>query len=491
MPGKHFCIDHHPGLSVKTTADKTGPLRQFLARLLSREVMGFMAIVAMGMALQALVFGVPKGLHELMRWTQLGVFALFTAEYVGGFIKARKRWEYLLRPSRIFDLLILGAALASFFPLVKDELVHAQALQIFRLGPILFFGYVSTKDIAQQLFAEETEPAVPVPEFFRLVEDGESFQSEPVSEQELLAWARAPERSGFFVCRGRLTDELADKLAGNAVPSSLLRNALSESGFPRFIGLGSMHVFAAAMPHVHPESPSVHRVSRSPFVVVLTENSVLLLNSSGPQIPQEVRRLIVGEKLFSNQPLPVRFMAGVFKLLLERYEAAASQIEEEIRSEELQPLERTGGGIYREFYFLRRTLSGLKSDLWRIKHIFHNFADGRHHLPFTHVKLDDFFALISHSADFCYDTFGQLEDKASAVIDLRINLVSFEMNKFMGLIAVITAVGLIPTAMSGLLGMNILGVNFPITFGNVVFLCALLIVLTLYVMRLSGWLKFR
>jgi len=75
----------------------------------------------------------------------------------------------------------------------------------------------------------------------------------------------------------------ADKLAGNAMPPSLLRNALSESGFPRFLELGSMHVFAAAMPLVHPEAPAVHRVSRSPFVVVLTEHSVLLLNSSGPE----------------------------------------------------------------------------------------------------------------------------------------------------------------------------------------------------------------
>ncbi len=466
-------------------------LRLIMARLLSREVMGFLAIAALGMALQALLFGVPEPLHPFLRASQIAVFALFGAEYLGGLIQARDRLNFIRRPSRVFDLLILLAAMASFLPSVEDMLLHAQAFQILRLGPIIFFGYVGTKDIALQLFAEETEPLVPVPEFFRLVEEGRSFRSEPVGEQELLAWAHAPERAGFYVCRGKLTAELSRKLAADAVPASMLENALSESGFPRFLGLGGMHVFAAAMPFVHPEAPSVHRVTRSPFVVVLTEQSVLLLNSHGPEIPQEVRGLIAGERLFSDQPLPLRFTAGIFKLLLERYEAAASQIEEEIRSEELQPLDRTGGGIYREIYFLRRTLSGLKSDLWRLKHIFHSFADGRRHLPFPHAHLEDFFALISHSADFCYDTFEQLEGKASAVLDLRINLVSFEMNKFMGLIAVVTAVGLIPTAMSGLLGMNILGVNFPVTLGNVVFLCTLLIVLTLYVMRLNGWLKFR
>ena len=473
------------------TAERLPAVRKFLGRLLSREVMGFLAIVALGMALQALFFGVPKELHGLMRWTQIGVFILFVAEYLGGLIEDRHRVAYLCRPSRIFDLLVLAAALSSFFPWIEDALLHAQAFQILRLLPILFFGYVGTKDIAQQLFVEETEPLVPVPEFFRLVEEGNSFRSEPVGEQELLAWAHAPGRAGFYVCRGQLTDELSEKLAGEEVPPSMLRNALSESGFPRYLGLGGMHVFAAAMPFVHPESPSVHRVSRSPFVLVLTESSVLLLNARGPEVPREVRHLMAAEKLFTDQPLPLRFTAGIFKLLLERYEAAASQIEEEIRREEMQPLDRTGGGIYREIYFLRRTLSGLKSDLWRLKHIFHNFADGRRHLPFPHAKLEDFFALVSHSADFSYDTFEQLEGKASAVLDLRINLVSFEMNKFMGLIAVVTAVGLIPTAMSGLLGMNILGVNFPITFGNVVFLCAVLIFLTLYVMRLSGWLKFR
>ena len=77
----HLKTDH----ADSGASGRREPLRRFLGRLLSREVM---AIVAMGMALQALVFGVPKELHEFMRWTQIGVFALFTAEYAGGFLQA-------------------------------------------------------------------------------------------------------------------------------------------------------------------------------------------------------------------------------------------------------------------------------------------------------------------------------------------------------------------------------------------------------------------
>ena len=96
----------------------------------------------------------------------------------------------------------------------------------------------------------------------------------------------------------------------------------------------------------------------------------------------------------------------------------------------------------------------------------------------------------SDACDFTSEAFSQSHDAASSTIDLRINLASFQMNRFMGLLAVATAVGIIPATLSGFLGMNIQGTNFPVTLGNVAFWAVMLVVLVLYFLKTRGWLRF-
>ena len=61
--------------------------------------------------------------------------------------------------------------------------------------------------------------------------------------------------------------------------------------------------------------------------------------------------------------------------------------------------------------------------------------------------------------------------------------VSFQMNRLMKLLAVVTALGLIPATIGGLLGMNVLGAPWPFTLPQVIFIVVLTVVITLYILR--------
>lgn len=468
--------------------------KSWVDKVLSSEVMGFLAIAALGMALQELVFGAPKPVHQAIRYCQILVFALFGTEYFYSLVRAESKLHFLRQPQRLFDLFVLVIAAISFSPYVEDRLLNAQALQILRLGPILFFGYLGTKEISVSLMAEGDHAAPPEKvDFFRLQSiDGPMKELEPISQEQALEWVANPDRKGFYICRGNVTRQLADALSDADIPSSLLENALSQSSFPRVLKVGAIYVLAGAVPTVAQNEPAlpshVHRVT---FVAVFTNESVLLINNHGLSISHEVLELLDREQILKGHSEPFRIFGGLFKLVLEKYEVCATEIEAHLRQTEMAPLGKSGGGIYRMMYFLRRALSNLKSDLWRLRYILHGIEAGDHPTIFGNEDTKGFFSLLAHSCDFHYDNFEQLDDKASAILDLRINLVSFEMNKFMGLLAVVTAIGLIPATFGGMLGMNVIGTNFPITLGNVAFICLVLSLMVLYVMQINGWLKFR
>jgi len=463
----------------------------WIDRILGGQTMGLLALAALSMAIQVNVFGVPDGIHEMIRRCQILVFLLFFAEYFNALIRSPDRRHFITRPSRIFDLIILTIVMLSFLPEVEDRLINSQALQILRLGPVLFFGYVGTRELSQQLISREETIAPQVMEFFKGIWESGGLRHEQMSQDEALAWMSNTDREGITVCRGSVTTELAERLSDSKIPSSLLKNALSQSSFPRAVRVANLYVLAGALPQIRPAANGPNQIERVTFVTVFTQKSVMLINSKDVRLPEEIVNLIQAESILPDQAPPYRFLVGLFKLMLERYEACAFELETQLRSTELEPLSKTGGGIYHAMYLLRRTISNLKSDIWRLRHILHAIEEGRRPTIFKSTDCQDLFGLMCHSADYLHESFEELDEKASALLDLRINLVSFEMNKFMGLLAVVTAIGLIPASFGGLLGMNVEGTNFPITLGNVSFLCLALILMTLYVMRINGWLRFR
>jgi hypothetical protein len=475
-----------------TEEPKTGDfVRLVLDRLLNTKVMGFLAIVALGMAIQELVFGTSREVLNILRVCQVSVFTLFLFEYLKSLWFAQNRLKFLISPSRIFDLVILASVVASFLPQIADRVVNTQALQVFRLAPILLFGYFGTRQISLQMTEPEVKEEVAEAEYFRLDPEHPENHKATISQSELLTWLSDLKRTGFYVCRGPLTQELAKVLASNSVPPALLANALSESSFPRSIHVGGLFLFSGAIPYVTIKDKVLPVVARARFVAVFTAHSILLVNTGRIPLAEELCNKMDELVAFAHTPIAFRAMSALFNLVTDRYEAAATELEQALRSIELTPLKKRSDDIYQTVYSLRRNLSNLKSDLWRINHLLEAIEHDRKKTVFNVAEEKDFFALLSHSTDYLYETFEQLEDNASALLDLRINMVSFEMNRFMGLLAVVTALGLIPTTISGFLGMNVEGTNFPITLANVAFITAMLIGLALYILRDFDWLKFR
>ena len=77
----------------------------------------------------------------------------------------------------------------------------------------------------------------------------------------------------------------------------------------------------------------------------------------------------------------------------------------------------------------------------------------------------------------------------SESFDLRLNLASFEMNRVMRVLAVVSVLGLVPALAGGLLGMNLAESPWSPTLAQVSYAVASVMALLLYTFVAKGWLR--
>src|SRR5687768_15281114 len=100
-----------------------------VARALNEPVMGFCALTALALAFSPELFEIsPKILRFVddAEWLIVGAFAL---EYGVNLALVENRRQHFLQPSRLLDLAILVAAVASLLPQVSDTLRSSPMLR--------------------------------------------------------------------------------------------------------------------------------------------------------------------------------------------------------------------------------------------------------------------------------------------------------------------------------------------------------------------------
>jgi Mg2+ and Co2+ transporter CorA len=191
----------------------------------------------------------------------------------------------------------------------------------------------------------------------------------------------------------------------------------------------------------------------------------------------------------ADDQFPLVVAHGVLGVLRDRYQFVALRHEEEIHR--LEELRVTGRGpvFLGQAFRLQREMSGASADLWRLKRVVQRLADGK--VPFGGVDVggDRVLDNLAGELEDVDREFGTLKENLKSLLELHMNVTSFEMNKFMKLLAIVGFLGLIPSVTGGLLGMNVAGNPWPVTLGQVAFVVMMAMALSLYVFAIKGWLR--
>ena len=88
-----------------------------------------------------------------------------------------------------------------------------------------------------------------------------------------------------------------------------------------------------------------------------------------------------------------------------------------------------------------------------------------------------------------YETSQNIRESLISLIELHINTVSYDMNRVMKVIAVITCLAIVPTIIGGLLGVNLMDNPYPLKITEVFFIVFSLMLIGLYTFYKMDWLR--
>ncbi len=436
--------------------------------------MGFLALCALTCVLIPLFFPVgpmASAWLVLIQWIVVGLFLL---EYVAGLLLAESKRAYVTQPLRLLVAATLVIAFASLLDSVPDNLVAAPSLNVVRVVLAAIFGLqAGALTVRQQSVQARVEPAA-------LKEVSVFDPARGVREAswlELLSWCEQPTPCWYHAENIALSD-LPDIAAIWQIPLPLLQACLGQENYPR---VDFFHETILLSVWLRGE---VSDNLAAPVVLLLHGESVLSVSRSATGL---THRIETQESEFPTQQVPFvsRMVLAVLELALRSSELRINSCETQLREMERTPIGKARPALFAQAYEIKQELSALYADLWRLKGVISRFEEGNVRLP----GASGAFGRLMRHIEFLYTTVENLRHGIISLIELHMNNASFEMTKFMRLLAVVNVLALIPAVVGGLLGMNILGAPWSLTLSQVGFFTLLVNLFCLYYFAIRGWLR--
>lgn len=457
--------------------------RRVLAVVMGEAFLGFLAIIAVSLTLFPMLFDEVKppvlAAIDALQW---GIIGWFGVEFLFALIVAPSKRAFLANPWRWVDLVTIAVPLASLWPSASPALRSSPILRLARIGRLVTLGFRATGLSTRHRTRQVAEAAAHGPAQVTVVADAPDYTPEPATMENLAQWLKSPGEEWFHVSNPSRED-LQQIAAAAKLPKGFFETHLMATSYPHLATTGEKTGAFLWMPEVDPKGV----VDRHGMFFLPVGQGLLSLSR---RKTHAVERFVAAPAA-NSVPLP--FALRMLDLVLERVvrenERLAGFFEDGLRALEEVPVRESQPAFFERTFRLKKELSAAQADLWRLKGMVAELADGRVVLGPTTSDQREPFRRLATDVDYLYETMVNIREEVLSVIELHLNVVSFEMNRVMRVLAVVSCLGLVPAVVGGLFGMNLADNPWPFTLPQVAFVVVLLMVLGLYFFFVKGWLR--
>ena len=224
------------------------------------------------------------------------------------------------------------------------------------------------------------------------------------------------------------------------------------------------------------------------IVALLAGNSLVTLSRKTIDIQQAAVSTLSPVEA-SDVRFSERMFLALLKLTVSGNAAVVGELERQLRALEESPVPNNQANFFEHTFRLRKQLAAARSDLWRLKGVLLALVQGRSGIDAVKEKGGQLLQTLTDETEYLHETIESLREALLSIIELHLNVASFEMNKVMRILAVASVLGLVPAVVGGLFGMNIEGNPWPLTLPQVTFGVSIGMLLCLYVFFAKGWLR--
>lgn len=457
---------------------------RLLALLLGEACLGFLAIIAVALTLFPMLFDVTPAVDAGIDAVQWAIIGWFAFELVFAFASARAKGAFIRSPWRWLDLATIVLPLASLLPQVSHALLSSPALRLVRLSRLIVLGVRVSGVSVRHRVSGEKETVTNAPAQITLMADAPKFSPEPASWEMLLNWLRKPGPEWYHVSNPS-REQLAEMAAALQLPAGFLGAHLYGTSYPH---LATTREYTAVFLWL-PEMVGEGHVQRHGVLFVLGKDSLLsLARASTAAIERISSESSLVDDITENVSFGVRMLGLMLERIVTQNENLIGVFEHELRALEEIPIRDSSPAFFERTFRLKKELSAAQADLWRFKGLLADLAAGRG-LVSSHESATEIFRRFANDAEYLYETVVNVRDEVLSVIELHLNIVSFDMNRVMRVLAVVSVLGLIPAVIGGLFGMNLIDNPWPFTLPQVAFAISFGMVTCLYFFFVKGWLR--
>jgi Mg2+ and Co2+ transporter CorA len=442
-----------------------------IARVFNEAVMGFLALVALGIALAPFALSVNPALDWTLNTAEWVIIAIFALDYLVTLVLSPRPGAYARSFWGLLDLAIVLGALISLFPWVSDEL---RSTPIFRLARLLRAAAFGTRAGSAVVRATEARRVAGEQEPLRvsLLTDDRDVPT-PVEWKDVLSTIPDAKNIWYHIS-GATPTHIRDLGAATGVPTTTLDTVLGNASFPRAHSSAPFSMLFVWLPVLRTTKPAgIDRLG-----VLFMTNGELAITVSPTWTPiHEATSALPADRQMSSEPFGTRTLLRLLRGLLDRHEHVTGELERELRLLETLPVRDSSPAFFEQAFSLKRELSAMKADLWRLTGVLESLAKV---LPLESL---------ADEVSYLYETVENMREGILALLDLHMNVVSFDVNRFMRLLAVVSVLGLIPAVVGGLFGMNVAGNPWQITLSEVAFGVSMGMLFCLWLFVIKGWLR--
>jgi Mg2+ and Co2+ transporter CorA len=445
--------------------------------------MGFLALLALGVALASNLFTLgPLGVRGLaiLEWT---IVALFALEYGVHLSLAERKRDFVRNPWRILDLAIIVIPLLSLLPFLRP-LRSSPVLRLLRLSRVVLFGARFGGRAAQRPESRE-RIAEDGPTHVSVLREGES-RPESTSWDQFLQGVPGSEDEWYHVAQ-LSTEQIGELARTLRLPDRFLQAGVEGTVRPRIEVFDHFSALFLWLPEPAKERPL--QLERTSVMLITTAQVLLTFSQRRAGQQSHIGASLPRLNLPAEAPFPTQMTYAFIRVLLERYHDVQRRFEDEVRRLEDVPAKVGGTGFFGDCFALERELTATRGDLWRLKGVLASISEGKVRIQGQRDDDREFLRGISEEAESLHESVSTFRESLVSLMDLHMNVASFEMNKGMRLLAILSALGLLPAVVGGLLGMNLVGNPWPATLPQVAFGVFWGMALAVYIFFIKGWIR--
>jgi hypothetical protein len=376
--------------------------------------MGFLALVALALALIPVLFDVSPAVEQGFDVCEWVIVALFAAEYVVHLVRAPDRRAYVLSGWRLLDLATVVAPLLSILPQVSDTFRSSPVLRLLRLARAVAFGARAGGVIARDR-VRPSRPATAGETRVSALQEGAALPV-PVAWDDFLR--RLPHGKGqWFHVSGARSGEIRQIAGVLGVPADVLGTLLVKESYPRIELLPPFVLVFVWLPGFRPDGRDI---GRRGLFLLLGSDLLLTFAADLPDLPRWVVDAVRDLRL-PAAPFPTQMTYGTLAFALRCNEWLAGWGEEAVRGLDNVPPQDTEPGFLHRSFQLKREFGAAQADLWRLKAVLAALMDQRVILPGFEPAHRDLLDRLGDQAEYLHETLEHLRESVVSLIELHIN----------------------------------------------------------------------